>query len=164
MYWHNAIKSKITTLGEIGILSLVHFDPTMNEVGLQWVYKIKQWADDGIDRYKAYLVVNGFTQQEGIDYSKTFSLVVKLITIRLVLIVIISKGWQIQQFDIHNAFLNGSLREVVYMEQPMSFVVPNLPTHIYHLHKSLYNLKQAPPPCLVHIIERLFSFYLFSVF
>lgn len=93
MYLHNSIKFEIVALHENGILSLVPFDPTMNMVGCRWVYKIKWWADDNTDRYKAHLVPKGFTQYEGIDYSKTFSLVVKLITIRLVLTIVISKGW-----------------------------------------------------------------------
>jgi hypothetical protein len=68
------------------------------------------------------LVARGFTQQEGIDYSETFSHVVKSTTVRLVLIIAVSKGWQIWQLDVHNVFLNGSLPKVVYMQQPSGFV------------------------------------------
>jgi histone deacetylase 1/2 len=90
------------------------------------------------------LVARGFSQQEGIDYSETFCPVVKPTNVRLVLAIAVSNCWQIHQFDVHNAFLNGSLQKVVYIQQPMGFVDPALPTHMCRLHKSLYGLKQAP--------------------
>jgi len=142
--WHTAMKDEIVALHANATWSLVPFDPSMNIVGCRWVYKIKRRADGAIDRYKARLVARGFTQHEGIDYSETLSPVVKPTTVRLVLTIAVSKGWQIRQLDVHNAFLNGSLREVVYMQQPPGFVNTALPTHVCRLHKSLYGLKQAP--------------------
>jgi len=68
---------------------LVPFDPSMNMVGRRWVYKIKRRSDGAIDRYKARLVARGFTQQEGINYSKTFSPVVKSTIIQLVLTIFV---------------------------------------------------------------------------
>jgi histone deacetylase 1/2 len=138
------MRSEIVTLHANNTWSLVSFDPSMNVVGCHWVYKIKRQADGTIDSYKACLVARGFTQQEGINYSKTFNHVVKLTTVWLVLSIVVSNHWQICQFDVHNAFRNDSLQEIVYMQQPTGFVDPALPTHVHCLHKFLYGLKQAP--------------------
>jgi hypothetical protein len=89
-------------------------------------------------------VARGFTQQKGIDYSETFSPIIKQATVRLVFSIAISSGWKIHQLDIHNAFLNGVLDEEVYMKQPPGFFYSALPSHVCRLHKSLYGLKQAP--------------------
>jgi hypothetical protein len=85
------MKDEIAALHANATWSLVPFDPSMNIIGCQWVYKIKRRADGAIDRYKARLVAQGFTQQEGIDYSETFSLVVKPTTIQLVLTIAAQK-------------------------------------------------------------------------
>jgi histone deacetylase 1/2 len=103
----------------------------MNVVGSRWVHRIKHRVDGSIKRYKACLVARGFTQQEGIDYSETFSLVIKQATIRLVFSIAVSRNWKIHQLDIHNAFLNGVLTEEVYMKQPPGFVDPTLPSHVW---------------------------------
>jgi histone deacetylase 1/2 len=81
----------------------------MNIVSSRWVYIIKHHVDGNIERYKVCLVARGFTQQEGIDYFETFSLVIKQATVRLVFSIVISRDWKIHQLDIHNVFLNRVL-------------------------------------------------------
>ena len=76
-------------------------------VGCRWIYKIKYKPDGSIDRYKARLIAQGFTQIVGIDYFDTFSPVMKPCTIRLVLALVVNFQWPIKQLDIENAFLNG---------------------------------------------------------
>jgi hypothetical protein len=139
--WHNAMCDEIAALRSNRIWSLVPFHSSMNVVGSRWVYRIKRRVDGSIERYKARLVARGFTQQEGIDYSETFSPIIKQATVRLVFSIAVSRNWKIHQLDIHIAFLNGVLTEEVYMKQPPSFVDSSLPSHVCRLHKSLYGLK-----------------------
>lgn len=88
-------------------------------------------------------VALGYNQQHGLDYDQTFSPVVKPVTIRIVLAIAASKKWHVYQLDIKNAFLHGTLNELVYMKQPTGFVHPQFSHHIYRLNKALYGLKQA---------------------
>ncbi|GJY60221.1 ribonuclease H-like domain-containing protein [Tanacetum coccineum] len=84
-------------------------------------------SDGSLSRYKACLVATGRSQQHGIDYDETFSLVVKPATIHTILSLTVSRDWPIHQIDVKNAFLHGHLSETVYMHQPLGFVDPNKP-------------------------------------
>ena len=88
----------------------------------KWVYRIKN-EHDGSKRYKAKLVVKGFQQKEGIDYTKIFSLVVKMSIIRLVLGMVAAENLHLEQLDVKTAFLHGDLEEDLYMIQPEGFIV-----------------------------------------
>ncbi|GKD31772.1 ribonuclease H-like domain-containing protein [Tanacetum coccineum] len=86
-------------------------------------------VDGTLSRYKARLVANGSSQQLGVNFDETFSLVVKPSTIRTVLSLAVSRKWPIYQLDVKNAFLNGDLSETVYMHQPPGFVDARFPNH-----------------------------------
>jgi len=111
-----------------GTWTLVPPQTSMKIVGCKWVFRTKRKVDGSIDRYKACLVAKGFHQQSGIDYTETYSPVIKPITIRTVLSLVVSFRWPIKQIDVSNAFLHGSLSEKVYMAQPPGFVHPQYPS------------------------------------
>jgi histone deacetylase 1/2 len=116
----------------------------VNIIDSKWVFKVKKNSDGSIERYKARLVAKGFRRRYGQDYEDTFSPVVKPTTIRLLLSLAVSRGWHLRQLDIQNEFLNGILEEEVFMHQPPGFEDPAYPSHLCHLCKAIYGLKQAP--------------------
>jgi len=89
--------------------------PHMNILSNKCVFKIKRWPDEFVDRYEARLVTSEFHQQDGLDFTETFSSDVKHTTIRTVITLAIHHHWPIHELDVHNAFLHGFLTEEVYM-------------------------------------------------
>ncbi|WVZ70821.1 hypothetical protein U9M48_019457 [Paspalum notatum var. saurae] len=112
---------------------------------------------DRPERYKARWVVRGFNQRPGIDFSETFSPVVKPATIRTVLTLIATHTWPAHQLDVSNAFLHGNLSEQVYCQQPTGFVDPQRPNDVCLLSRSLYGLRQAPRVWFEHFTKHVIS-------
>ncbi|KAI5336426.1 hypothetical protein L3X38_015693 [Prunus dulcis] len=142
--WRQAMSNEFNALIRNGTWELIPSLPSQNLIGCKWVFRIKRHPDGTIDRYKARLVAKGFHQRPGVDFSDTFSPVVKPTTIRIVLHLAVTHGWPIRQLDVNNAFLHGTLLENVYMVQPPGFVDSNHPSYVCKLRKALYGLKQAP--------------------
>uniref|UniRef100_A0A2N9HZL1 Integrase catalytic domain-containing protein n=1 Tax=Fagus sylvatica TaxID=28930 RepID=A0A2N9HZL1_FAGSY len=114
----SAMRDELTALDQNHTWDLIPRHPGMNIVGSRWVFKTKLKSDGSIERFKARLVAKGYNQLAGLDFLETFSLVIKPTTIRLVLSLAVTCGWSLHQLDVKNAFLHGTLQEVVYMEQP----------------------------------------------
>ncbi|GJR16288.1 retrovirus-related pol polyprotein from transposon TNT 1-94 [Tanacetum coccineum] len=93
---------------------------------------------------KARLVARGYRQEEGIDFEESFAPVARLKAIRIFLAFAAHMIMVVYQMDVNTAFLNGNLREEVYLSQPDGFVDKDKPNHVYKLKKALYGLKQAP--------------------
>ena len=142
--WLQAMKTEFNALLHNQTWQLVPRSSHMNVINCKWIFKLKHKPDGSIERYKARLVAKGFKQEEGFDYEETFSPVVKITTVRILLSLAISQHWLIHQLDVSNAFLYGDLQETIFMEQPPGFINHVFPHHVCKLQKSLYGLKQAP--------------------
>nr|GEV74838.1 hypothetical protein [Tanacetum cinerariifolium] len=116
-------------------------------ITLKWIYKIKLDELGGILKNKAHLVARGYRQEEGIDFEESFAPVARLEAIRIFLAYAAYKNMVVYQMDAKTAFLNGNLREEVYVSQSDGFVDQDNPNHVYKLKKALYGLKQAPRTC-----------------
>jgi hypothetical protein len=142
--WKGAMNEEFAALKRKKTCHLVLAHLAQNLIDCKWVYKIKHKADGMIDRYKARLVAKGFKQRYRIDYEDTFSHVVKIATIIIILFIVVSKNWCLRQLDVQNAFLHDVLEEDVFMKQPPGFEDPSYPQHVCKLNKALYGLKQVP--------------------
>ena len=141
--WINAMENEIESLKKHDVWELVDLPEGRKTVGCKWIYKLKHDEDGNIERYKARLVAQGFSQKEGIDYDETFSPVVRFESIRTVIALAAQFGLKLHQMDVKTAFLNGELKEKIYMKQPPGYVVEGKENLVCLLHKSLYGLKQS---------------------
>nr|GEZ42912.1 retrovirus-related Pol polyprotein from transposon TNT 1-94 [Tanacetum cinerariifolium] len=116
-----------------------------------WIYKVKLDEYGDVLKNKARLVAKGYRQEEGIDFEESFSPVARIEAIRIFIANAASKNMTIYQMDVKTAFVNGELKEEVYVSQPEGFVDPDHSTHVYRLKKALYWLKQAPRAWSKHI-------------
>ncbi|GKA40757.1 retrovirus-related pol polyprotein from transposon TNT 1-94 [Tanacetum coccineum] len=106
--------------------------------------EVKTDESGGVLKNKARLVAQGFRQEEGIDFEESFAPVARIEAIRIFVANVAHKNMTIYQMDVKTAFLNGELKEEVYVSQPEGFVDQDNPSHVYKLKKALYGLKQAP--------------------
>nr|GEW23161.1 retrovirus-related Pol polyprotein from transposon TNT 1-94 [Tanacetum cinerariifolium] len=113
-------------------------------ITLKWIYKVKLDELGGILNNKARLVAHGYRQEDRIDFEESFALIARLEAIRIFLAYVAHKNMVAYQMDVKTAFLNGNLREEVYVSQLDGFVDQDNPNHVYKLKKALYGLKQAP--------------------
>jgi Reverse transcriptase (RNA-dependent DNA polymerase) len=114
-----------------------------NTVGCKWVYSLKHTPEGKVDRFKARLVANNYTQTYGVDYEETFAPVAKMNTVRTLISCAVNFGWDLCQLDVKNVFLRGDLKEEVYMEIPPNFANEQLKGKVCRLKRSLYGLKQS---------------------
>ncbi|GJS72766.1 retrovirus-related pol polyprotein from transposon TNT 1-94 [Tanacetum coccineum] len=109
-----------------------------------YIYKVKLDEYGDVLKNKARLVAKGYRQEEGIDFEESFAPVARIEAIRIFIANAASKNMTIYQMDVKTAFLNGELKEEVYVSQPEGFIDPDHPTHVYRLKKDFVTFKAAP--------------------
>nr|GEV88352.1 retrovirus-related Pol polyprotein from transposon TNT 1-94 [Tanacetum cinerariifolium] len=113
-------------------------------IKLKWIYKVKTDEFGRVLKNKVRLVAQGFRKDEGIDFEQSFAPIARIEAIRIFVANTANKNMTIFQMDVKTAFLNGKLKEEVYVSQLEGFVDQDNPSHVYKLKKALYGLKQAP--------------------
>jgi hypothetical protein len=112
-------------------------------ITLKWVFKLKD-KKGPVTKHKAWLVAQGFVQQEGVDYDDAFGPVARMESVHVFLALAAQEGWRVHHMDVKSAFLNDDLKEEVYVHQTPGFVVAEKEDKVYRLRKVLYGLRQAP--------------------
>jgi hypothetical protein len=107
-------------------------------VSSKWIYKIKHGVDKSIEKHKARFVAHGFSQKEGFDYEETFSPVSRYTSIRTIIALAAKMKWKLHHMDVKTTFLNGVIKEEVYIEQPQGFEVEDRKTHVCKLKKGIF--------------------------
>lgn len=139
--WETAINEEYASLQKNHTWTLCDLPSDRKAITCKWVFKLKRKANGDVDKYKARLVARGFSQEKGFDYGETYSPTARITTFRVLLAIANHFDYHIHQMDVKCAFLNGDLKEDIYMVQPDGFAKDN--TKVCKLRKSLYGLKQA---------------------
>ncbi|GKC05753.1 retrovirus-related pol polyprotein from transposon TNT 1-94 [Tanacetum coccineum] len=142
--WIEAMQEELNEFERLEVWELVPRPDKVMVITLKWIYKVKLDELGGILKNKARLVARGYRQEEGIDFEESFAPVARLEAIRIFLAFAAHMNMVVYQMDVKTAFLNGNLREEVYVSQPDGFMDKDKPNHVYKLKKALYGLKQAP--------------------
>ncbi|GJV16392.1 retrovirus-related pol polyprotein from transposon TNT 1-94 [Tanacetum coccineum] len=142
--WIDAMQEEIHEFERLQVWELVPCPDKVLLIKLKWIYKVKTDEFGGELKNKARLVSQGFRQKDGIDFEESFASVSRIEAIRIFIANAAHKNMMIYQMDVKIAFLNGELKEEVYVSQPEGFVDQDNPSQVYKLKKSLYGLKQAP--------------------
>lgn len=141
--WRVAMDQEMKAIEKNNTWRLTDLPHGAKKIGVKWVYKTKLNKNGELDKYKARLVVKGYTQKYGLDYSEVFAPVARWDTIRTILALATHKKWRVLQLDVKSAFLYGDLIEDVYVEQPLGYIHKDASEKVYKLRKALYGLKQA---------------------
>ncbi|CAA7393942.1 unnamed protein product [Spirodela intermedia] len=156
--WRKAMEEEMASIEENRTWSLVDLPHGRRAIGLKWVYKVKRDENGVVAKYKARLVVKRYVQCQGIDYDEVFALVARLDMVHLLIALAVHEGCEVHHMDVKSAFLNGDLKEEVYVEQPAGFISTGNEYKVFKLKKSLYDLHQAPRAWNAKLDETLLSF------
>ena len=121
--WKEAMRKEMKSIKANKVWELVKLPKGKKTIGWKRVYKGKTHADGSLETYKARLVAKGYSQQHVLDYDETFSPVARFESLRTLLALAVQDGLRVHHMDVTTAFLNGELKEEVYMDQPEEFQV-----------------------------------------
>lgn len=121
--WRDACEDEIASIIKNETWTLVDLPAGAKAIGLKWIFKVKRNADGTINKYKSRLVAKGYIQRYRIDFEEVFAPVTRIETVRFLIALAASNGWEIHHLDVKTAFLHGDLKETVYVSQPEGFEI-----------------------------------------
>nr|GFC36635.1 Gag-Pol polyprotein [Tanacetum cinerariifolium] len=141
--WIEAMQEELHQFDRLQVWELVDKPFGKSIIRLKWLWKNKKDEDQTVIHNKARLVAKGYAQEEGINFEESFAPVARLEVVWIFIAYAAHKSFPIYQMDVKMAFLNGPLKEEVYVPPPDGFVDPDHPEKVYRLRRALYGLKQA---------------------
>jgi hypothetical protein len=141
--WHAAMPSEMDAVEKNHTWELADLPRGHRAITLKWVFKVKRDEAGAIVKHKARLVARGFVQWEGIDFDDTFVPVAWMESVRLLFALAAQEGCRVHHIDVKSAFLNGDLKDEIYVHQPPEFVIPDKEDKVLRLRKVLYGLRQT---------------------
>ena len=139
--WQTTMEKELESLDANKIWTLVQLPTRRSSISCKWVVKRKLNLDGTVAHYKARLVARGFSQVEGLDYSETFSPILRMASFQPLMALATILDLEVHHLDIQTAFLHGDLPKEIYMSQPPGFESHSQPNYVCRLHRSLYGLK-----------------------
>nr|GEX54661.1 retrotransposon protein, putative, Ty1-copia subclass [Tanacetum cinerariifolium] len=143
-FWKEAIDDEMDFLVSNNTWKLLDLPSGSKAIRCRWVFRIKYHTYGSIQTFKAWLVIQGFSQRQRVDYFDTYAMVARITLIRVFFALALIYNLPIHQMDVKTTFLNGDLDEEVNMKQHEGFLLPGHENKVCKLKKSLYGLKQAP--------------------
>jgi hypothetical protein len=143
--WRQAMQSEFNALRKKHVFEVIPKPEGRNIVGCRWVLKTKRDKNGAIDKYRARLVAQGFSQVAGEDFEDTFAPVVKFCTTRILLAIAAQHTLIVYHWDVETAYLNADLQDEIFMKVPEGCEIssPSGEPHVLQLRKCLYGLKQS---------------------
>ncbi|GJU24672.1 retrovirus-related pol polyprotein from transposon TNT 1-94 [Tanacetum coccineum] len=142
--WIESMQDELNQFKRLDVWELIECPIGRNIIKVKWIWKNKIDAENTVIQNKSHLVAKGYGQEDGIDFEESFAPVARLEVVRIFVAYAAHKNFPIFQMDVKTTFLNGPLKEEVFVQQPNGFVDPDFPNLVYRLKKALYGLKQAP--------------------
>ena len=142
--WISAMAEELSAIEKNNTLTLVKAPPGIKPIGIKWVYRLKRDQTGAVVKHKARLVAKGCSQKFGIDYEEIYALVARFDSIRILMAIAAQLNWSLHHLDVKCAFLNGMIKEDIYIMQLECYVKKGKESCVLKLTKALYGLKQAP--------------------
>ena len=136
--WVEAMHNELLQFQRNVIQTLVPRPDGKHIIGLKWIFRNKTNEEGNVIRNKTHPVAEGYSQMEGVDYDEIFAPIACMESIKILLALACHLKFKLYQMDVKTAFLNGLLKEDVYVAQPKGFIDPHFPDHVLYLKKALY--------------------------